>query len=206
MLELIAPADATARPPMRRCPAADAAMPPRLPSASIAGRPPKRKRTWWQAELTAAPLLDMPRLPHPWIVSRFSGRGSDIPTELIALLVWASERLDDLGAGPMTAWRYEHAAQPEEMLVHAFGRGGHCHHVGRPHASENIMVTIDMLNQLAWQRCWDPRYAPRRDPGAISARSRRDLGAISNAHASSCGALHAAGALSDAMRDARAAT
>ena len=73
--------------------------------------------------------------------------------------------------GGAREWRYERAAQPRELLVHFDGRGGVCDHIGRPHRRNNIMVTVDVLNGVAWQRCWDDECRRGRDGAHVKARS-----------------------------------
>ena len=99
------------------------------------------------------PLLDTPGLAHPRVTRRRCGKGLP-PKPLDGLGQWGAAELARRGAAP-ASWRYEVAEWPTERLLHLVGCGGRCEHVGRQHASENIMITIDLCNGIAWQRCYD---------------------------------------------------
>ena len=52
--------------------------------------------------------------------------------------------------------RYEYSEN--EAYVHfTLNRSyaSHCHCIGRPHAGNNVMISIDLFNNVAYQRCWD---------------------------------------------------
>ena len=117
----------------------------------------------WRARwvhLTSMPLLDTPRLAHPCVRERRSGSGLP-PAPFGALGRWGAARLRELGCGSVQGWQVVRAEWPPEALLHLTGVGGRCAHVGRQHASENIMLSIDLNNAIAWQRCWDAECAMR---------------------------------------------
>ena len=153
--------------------------PPPPPPQRLPQAPPSRKRAhdadcgrgrWWGPQ-TEMPLLDMPRLPHPAIVCRGGGSLPSAPRQLTPLLAWASARLRELGAGDATRWRYERASRPAEALLHVTGSArGTCAHVGREHAGQHVMVTLDLLNGIGWQRCWDQQCVCTVVGGYVKAR------------------------------------
>ena len=124
----------------------------------VAGNAGKEVATlgrWWPRN-TEMPLLDMPRLPHPAIACRASGVAHAVPSPLAGLVAWASTLLVAIGAGVASRWRYERAVSPPEVYLHVTGaERGVCAHVGRTHSSQHVMVSLDLLNGLARQRCWD---------------------------------------------------
>ena len=66
------------------------------------------------------------------------------------------------------------AEWPEERLLHLVARGGRCAHVGRAHHSNNVMLTVDLMNGLAFQRCWG-----RAPEGAdVCGRGARSVGPL----------------------------
>ena len=110
---------------------------------------------WWPRH-TEMPLLDTPRLPHRAIACRLAGKPHEVPAPLEALHGWAAEQLTRFIGGAAVSWRYERASMPAEALLHITGSArGVCAHIERAHTSWNTMVTIDILNGIAWQRCWD---------------------------------------------------
>ena len=56
---------------------------------------------------------------------------------------------------------------PEERLLHLTARGGRCAHVGRAHRANNSMLTIDVMDGLAWQRCFDHKCVVRLPGGRV---------------------------------------
>jgi len=116
-------------------------------------------RARW-AHLTGMPLLDTPRLAHPCVLERRSGAGMP-PAPFGALGRWAAAHLQELGCGSVKGWQVVRAKWPPEALLHLTGVGGRCAHIGRQHASENIMLSIDLNNAIAWQRCWDAKCVVR---------------------------------------------
>ena len=120
-------------------------------------------RAKW-AHLTGMPLLDTPRLAHPCVRERRSGPGLP-PAPFGALGRWGVARLRELGCSSVQGWQVVRTEWPSEALLHLTGVGGRCAHVGRQHASENIMLSIDLLNAIAWQRCWDTKCVVRLECG-----------------------------------------
>ena len=120
-------------------------------------------RAKW-AHLTGMPLLDTPRLAHPCVRERRSGPGLP-PAPFGALGRWGAARLRELGCSSVQGWQVVRTEWPSEALLHLTGVGGRCAHVGRQHASENIMLSIDLLNAIAWQRCWDTKCVVRLECG-----------------------------------------
>lgn len=115
-------------------------------------------RAWvakWQ-HLTTAPLLDTPRLPHPFVLHRVRHSGP-LPPELDRLGRWASAMLRRMQccSDRILMWEYVRTEHPPEQLLHITGEGGQCHHINRRHAQQNIMLSIDLQNGVAYQRCWD---------------------------------------------------
>lgn len=109
---------------------------------------------------------------------RLSGSEVELPPQLKKPWAWARRALAALGGGEATRWRYERADDPAEALLHVDGtQRGTCHHVGRCHAGQHVMVTIDLNNALAWQRCWD--QSCRRALGnGLFIKARHPLGSV----------------------------
>ena len=98
----------------------------------------------------------MPRLPHRTLLARTGGGAHNVPEALRRLWTLASTLLSAQGGGDAARWRFERASAPAEVLFHVDGtQRGVCAHVGRCHVGHHIMVTCDLLNGIAWQRCWD---------------------------------------------------
>ena len=77
------------------------------------------------------------------------------------------------------SWRYERASSPEEALLHITGdANGVCAHIGREHTSWHVMVTVDILNGLAWQRCWDHRCVRVVAADGAYVKAKHALGAV----------------------------
>ena len=56
----------------------------------------------------------------------------------------------------LRGWRYCRSAHPTEALFHLLPSGTRwCYHKGGEHCSQNIMITIDLIGERAYQRCWD---------------------------------------------------
>ena len=150
LLAPMPPVSARPRPPSSAAPTAAAA-----PATSTGGGPALTQAAWecrWR-HLTTMPLLDTPGLAHPRVTRRLRGKG--LPTAPFdGLGRWGAAELAKRGAA-LASWRYEEAEWPPERLLHIIGCGGCCAHIGRPHTSENIMITLDLLNAIAWQRCFD---------------------------------------------------
>jgi hypothetical protein len=118
--------------------------------------------TAWEAPNADFSLLDYGR-------GKTMGKviGNKIPGPFRSLLPW----VETLAAGlPMAQrngaaikdCRYESSGA--EAYVHfTLNRryASYCHFIGRPHAENNIMISIDLLRVTAYQRCWDPTC---RDP------------------------------------------
>ena len=137
------------------------------------------------ARLTDRPRLDMPRLRHPFVASLVVGKGAP-PSPFEPLSRWAAAHLrrlkcatsSGIGAnGVVRSWRYEHTTEPIERLLHVVGSRGHCHHVGRTHASHNVMVTVDLMSGEAFQRCWDSRCIIKLDGGGYL-KAKHVLGGV----------------------------
>ena len=132
---------------------------------------------WWPRH-TEMPLLDTPRLPHRAIACRLAGKPHEVPAPLEALHGWAAEQLTRFIWGAAVSWRYERASMPAEALLHITGSArGVCAHIERAHTSWNTMVTIDILNGIAWQRCWDQECVRVVSERAY-VKARHTLGAV----------------------------
>ena len=147
------------------------------PAASTAR--PLSQAAWecrWR-HVTAMPLLDCPGFAHPRVRTR-SGAGLP-PAPMDAVGRWGAALLERCGA-TLASWRYQAAEWPTERLLHLVGSGGCCAHVGRRHRLENIMVSIDLLNGLAWQRCFDKqcRVEVRRGRLCGHRKARAFLGSV----------------------------
>ena len=133
---------------------------------------------WWPRH-TEMPLLDTPRLPHRTIARRLAGKAHEVPEPLLALYGWATEQLARCSGGAAMSWRYERASSPEEALLHITGdANGVCAHIGREHTSWHVMVTVDILNGLAWQRCWDHRCVRVVAADGAYVKAKHALGAV----------------------------
>ena len=131
------------------------------------------RRQW--RRLTATPLLDVPRMPHPRVLQRRGGVGLP-PPPWAELGRWGAGELSRLGACGVARWEVVRSEWPEEWLLHLTARGGCCAHVGRAHrAGNNIMLTVDMMNGLAWQRCFDHACVVRL-PGGGYRKARSFVG------------------------------
>ena len=54
------------------------------------------------------------------------------------------------------SWKYLRSEFPNELLLHLTARGTrYCFERGRQHASQNVMLSVDLIAARAWQRCWD---------------------------------------------------
>lgn len=165
------PADAHVQNALRR-PRASTEAPPckvsRLDQSCSGSNAPVGR--WWGHQ-TEMPLLDMPRLPHPALWRR-CGSCASIPAAFAPLVHWGAAKLHDLGGGSLASWRLEHATHPAEVLLHLTGtERGVCSHLGRAHQSQHIMFTLDLLNGLAWQRCWDQRCVRTLPIGYVKAKT-----------------------------------
>ena len=67
-------------------------------------------------------------------------------------------------------------------------RGGRCAHVGRPHHSNNVMLTVDLMNGLAFERCYDHQCVVRL-PGGGYRKARTFVGEVPAALARCCCAV-----------------
>ena len=67
-------------------------------------------------------------------------------------------------------------------------RGGRCAHVGRPHHSNYVMLTVDLMNGLAFQRCYDHQCVVRL-PGGGYRKARTFVGEVPAALARRCRAV-----------------
>ena len=133
----------------------------------------------WQARwrrVTVMPPLDTPGLRHPRVLERRRGGGLS-PEPFAALGRWAAARLDELGCSGVQGWELARSDWPPEALLHLTGRGGRCAHVERAHKSENVMISVDLLNALAWQRCWN-RECVVRFAGGRYRKARACVGAV----------------------------
>jgi hypothetical protein len=132
---------------------------------------------WWPRH-TEMPLLDTPRLPHRAIARRLTGKPHEVPAPLKALHGWAAEQLKRFSGGAAVSWRYERASMPAEALLHITGSArGVCAHIERAHTSWKTMVTVDILNGIAWQRCWDQQCVRVVSERAY-VKARHTLGAV----------------------------
>lgn len=146
-------------------------------AASTRDETSARSGRWW-SHVTEMPRLDMPRLPHPSIAHQCHGNVRGAPAALAPLLVWADTQLRERGGGAAAQWRYERASAPSEMLVHVTGsERGVCAHIGRAHVSWHVMVTLDLLNDLAWLRCWDQQCIVRCRGGEY-VKAKHSLGSL----------------------------
>ena len=80
------------------------------------------------------------------------------------------------------------AEWPEERLLHLVARGGRCAHVGRAHHSNSVMLTVDLMNGLAFQRCYDHQCVVRL-PGGGYRKARTFVGEVPAALARRCRAV-----------------
>ena len=144
------------------------------------------------------PLLNMPRLPYPAVECCRSGTLQSAPPALMPLLLWASEQLRALGAVESAKWQYQDtcvprhhrrrcSTSPAPAVSVARGGASAWAHIGRAHASQHVMVTLDLCNELAWQRCWDQECV--RTVGRGYVKARRALGCIPVDLVLSCGRI-----------------
>ena len=116
--------------------------------------------------LTSSPLLDLPPSlgpRHPYL--KCMRHGDRSPPEPFARLAdWATEQFGKWG-GPFGAasarcgvrsWRYVRSDYPQECLIHLVAEGTrYCFTRGRQHKSHSVMLTVDLVAGVAWQRCYD---------------------------------------------------
>ena len=145
-----------------------------LPLVARGGPAPVLSGGAWRgayAHLTGMPLLDLPLLPHPRVLTRLCGRGMP-PAPFVELGLWGAAELLRLGCSGVARWEFAASEWPLEQLFHLTGKGGRCAHVGRAHKQgQNIILSIDLLNLLAWQRCWDRTCIVRLGGGYRKART-----------------------------------
>mmetsp|Transcript_1481 Transcript_1481/g.3539 ORF Transcript_1481/g.3539 Transcript_1481/m.3539 type:complete len:578 (+) Transcript_1481:931-2664(+) len=118
------------------------------------------------------PLLDHGRGK---IASKVFGR--NLPRQFSSLVPW----VESLAAGLPNAKRMGYAinearyeySETEAYVHFTLNRtyASHCHCIGRAHAENNIMISIDLFNDTAYQRCWDVTC---KDPNT-KARAKRVL-------------------------------
>jgi hypothetical protein len=104
--------------------------------------------------------------------------GKEIARPFDRLLPWvrdlASSLPDAKQNGPVFLdARYERSK--DEAYVHfTISRcfSSHCNFVGRAHKQNNIMVSIDLVSKVAYQRCWDVQC---RDPERGNRKARQTL-------------------------------
>lgn len=125
---------------------------------------PEEWCAFWQS-LTPMPLLDLPRSigpAHPYL--RFISRGDGTPPEPFGkLATWAITEFNSWGgvvpqgrSCGIRSWRYLRSEYPNERLLHLTARGTrYCFSRGRQHQGQNVMISVDLLQGRAWQRCWD---------------------------------------------------
>jgi hypothetical protein len=186
LASLVAPAIQPAILPPAAIPSAAQSSRPRMRPAPALTRHTKAPRRdgavahgrWWPRH-TEMPLLDTPRLPHHTIARRLAGTAQEVPEPLQALYDWATEQLARCSGGAAMSWRYERASSPEEALLHITGdANGVCAHIGREHTSWHVMVSVDILNGLAWQRCWDHRCVRVVAADGAYVKAKHALGAV----------------------------
>ena len=134
-----------------------------MPRCAVGPRGAEPEWLLWRARwerVTGMPLLDTPGFAHPCVQERRSGPGLP-PAPFGALGRWGAARLRELGSGRVQGWQVVRAEWPREALLHLTGVGGRCAHAGRQHASHSIMLSIDLYNAIAWQRCWDAQCVVR---------------------------------------------
>ena len=109
-----------------------------------------------QYEEDEYPLLDFGKE----VVARKS-LGRDIPHPFKALIPWVEKLAADL-PGAMKVGQAVRVANYEysekEAYVHFTLKrsyASYCHCIGRPHMGQNIMISIDLFDGIAYQRCWD---------------------------------------------------
>jgi hypothetical protein len=90
------------------------------------------------------------------------GIGRNIPGPFRPLIPWVETlaaripMAERIGAA-IRDCRYESSGA--EAYVHfTLNRSyaSYCHFIGRPHAANNIMISIDLMRATVYQRCWDP--------------------------------------------------
>lgn len=121
---------------------------------------------------------DLPLLDHGRgkAFSHLFGRKISHPFD--RLLPWVRDLASQLPGskqnGPVVVdARYERSQQ--EAYVHftiSRNFASHCHFIGRPHLQNNIMVSIDLMSNTAYQRCWDCQC---RDPRRSKRKARQVL-------------------------------
>ena len=87
--------------------------------------------------------------------------GHDIPHPFKALIPWVEKLAADIPGAQkagraICSARYEYSEK--EAYVHfTLNRSysSYCHCIGRPHSEQNIMISIDLFDGIAYQRCWD---------------------------------------------------
>lgn len=116
-------------------------------------------RKWhaFYSPLTNSPLLDLPPplSDHPSICATAKGV-APLPELFHALALYAATEFGRSG-GAVRNWTYIRSANPTERLLHITSSGSvPCRFIGRPHKSQRVMLSFDLIGQRVWQRCWDP--------------------------------------------------
>lgn len=114
--------------------------------------------------VTPSPLLDFASSApqHPFIRCMLKGSGSP-PSPFKQLGDWAVRQFNEwpncIGGTPCSVkhWKYVRSEHPTELLLHLTANGTrYCFARGRQHRSQRVMISFDLLQRHAWQRCWDP--------------------------------------------------
>ena len=147
----------------------------------------------WLAQwdgVTDSPLLDVPPSigpKHPFVRSFCSGGGSP-PGVLAALGAWAVTEFGRwaarLGGGggsgaacSIRKWHYVRSEHPNERLLHLTAHGTrYCFARGRQHASQHVMLSLDLIAGIAYQRCWDAVDCVEVVRGGVTLKCKHRLG------------------------------
>jgi len=139
--------------------------------------------------LTSTPLLDIPPgldggslSKHPFV--RYVRRGQDgrVPRPFDRLAAWATLQFGRWGGGVQASvgigkWIYLRSEFPLERLLHLTATGTRfCFAKGRQHKGQHVMLTVDLVAQVAYQRCWDNTDCVVHGPRGIHLKSKHPLG------------------------------
>lgn len=123
-----------------------------------------RQNSWldsWRGA-TTRPLLDLADVKHSYVRCRRKGLGCP-PEPFTQLACWAlnmARRKLPAVACPDNIdaynWMYVWADYPTERYLHLTIKGTrYCYARGRQHKQQHIILSIDLQDGTAWQRCWD---------------------------------------------------
>ena len=139
--------------------------------------------------LTSTPLLDLPPgldggslSKHPFVRHVRRGHDGRVPCPFDRLAAWATLEFGRWGGGVQASvgigkWIYLRSEFPIERLLHLTATGTRfCFAKGRQHKGQHVMLTVDLIAQVAYQRCWDNADCVVHGPRGVRLKSKHPLG------------------------------